>query len=56
MSIALGANLDSQLLLLVSVLLCPCLEDGSPLEVDADGLVTTLEDGGDVQNTPADGP
>lgn len=31
------------------------LEDNSPLRVDTDGLVTTPEDGGDVQNTPADG-
>lgn len=31
------------------------LEDESPLEVGTDGPVTTPEDGGDVQNTPADG-
>lgn len=32
------------------------LADDGPLEVDTDGLVTTPADGGDVQNTPADGP
>ncbi|ELY84800.1 metallophosphoesterase [Natrialba taiwanensis DSM 12281] len=32
------------------------LADESPLDIDTDGLVTTPDDGGTVQNTPADGP
>ena len=32
------------------------LADGSPVEYDLDGLVRPAADGGDVQNTPADGP